>query len=71
MRHIAIPVDVRVSKKEKKKIENCQELKREIKRMWNIRSTCYCIKELGVLVSTVLLQKTLRTVYQGRSYNCG
>ena len=35
---IAIPGDVRVSKNSKDKIERYQELKREIKRMWNIRS---------------------------------
>ena len=34
---IAKPGDIRVSKKEKEKIERYQELKREIKRMWNIR----------------------------------
>ena len=35
---IAIPGDIRVSKKEQKKIEKYQELKRYIKRIWNIRS---------------------------------
>ena len=35
---IAIPGDIRVSEKEKEKIERYQELKTEIKRMWNIRS---------------------------------
>ena len=35
---IAIPGDIRVSKNSKDKIERYQELKREIKRMWNIRS---------------------------------
>ena len=35
---IAIPGDMRVSEKEKEKIERYQELKKEIKRMWNIRS---------------------------------
>ena len=35
---IAIPGDIRVSEKEKEKIERDQELTREIKRMWNIRS---------------------------------
>ena len=33
---IAIPGDIRVSEKEKEKIERYQELKKEIKRMWNI-----------------------------------
>ena len=72
---IAKPGDIRVSKKEKEKIERYQELKREIKRMWNIRiikvipevigtleSTSNrlkkCIEELGVVISTELLQKT-------------
>ena len=36
--HIAIPGDIRVSKKEKEKIERYQELKREIERIWNIES---------------------------------
>ena len=35
---IAIPGDIRVSRKEKKKIERYQELKREVKRMLNIGS---------------------------------
>ena len=72
---IAIPGDIRVSEKEKEKIERYQELKREIKRMWNIRSIKVipvvvgalgstskklkkCIEELGVVISTLLLQKT-------------
>ena len=36
--NIAIPGDIRISEKEKEKIERYKELKREIKRMWNIRS---------------------------------
>ena len=72
---IAIPGDIRVSEKEKEKIERYQELKREIKRMWNIRSIKVIpvvvealgstsrklkkfIEELGVVISTALLQKT-------------
>ena len=35
---IAIPGDIRVSQKEKKKIERYQELKRKIKRIWNIEA---------------------------------
>ena len=77
---VAIPGDIRVSKKEKENIERYQKLKREIKRMWNIRSIkvipvavrALCstskklkssIEELGVIISTALLQKTtlLRT----------
>ena len=71
----AIPGDIRVSEKGKEKIKRYQELKREIKRMWNIRSITVipvvvgalgstskklkkCIEELGVVISTVLLQKT-------------
>ena len=42
----AIPEDLRVSEKEKEKIERYQELKRKIKRMWNIRS----IKVIPVVV---------------------
>ena len=47
--HIAIPGDIRVSEKEKKKIERHQELKREIKRIWNIRS----IKVIPVVVGAL------------------
>ena len=46
---IAIPGDIRVSEKEKEKIERYQELKREIKRMWNIRS----IKVIPVIVGAL------------------
>ena len=35
---IAIPGDIRLCKKEKEKFERYQELKREIKKMWNIGS---------------------------------
>ena len=72
---IAIPGDIRVSKKEKEKVERYHKLKREIKRMWYIRSIKVipvvvgalgstsktlknCIKELGVVINTALLQKT-------------
>ena len=47
---IAILGNIRVSKKEKEKIEGYQELKREIKRMWNIKSikvTPVVVEELG------------------------
>ena len=70
---IAIPRDIRVSEKEKEKIERYQELKREIKRMRNIKSNRFIpvvvgtlgstskkLKkciELGVVISTALLQK--------------
>ena len=33
---IAISGDIRISRKEKEKIERYQELKKEIKRIWNI-----------------------------------
>ena len=46
---IAIPGDKKVSKKEKENIEKYQELKREIKRMWNIRS----IKVIPVVVGAL------------------
>ena len=70
---IPISRDTRVSKKEKGKIERYQELKREIKKMWNIRSIKFisvgalgstskklnnCIQELGFVISTALLEKT-------------
>ena len=72
---IAIPGDIRVTAKEKEKTERNQELKREIKTMWNISSIEVipvvvgalgstskklkkCIEELGVVISTALLQKT-------------
>ena len=49
---IAIPGDIRVSEKEKGKIERYQELKREIKRMWNIRSIKVILVVVGTLGST-------------------
>ena len=49
---MAIPGDIRVSKKEKKKIERYQELKKEIKRMWNIRSINIIPVVVGTLGST-------------------
>ena len=72
---IAMIGDIRVTEKEKEKIERYQELKREIKRMWNIRiikvtpvivgalgskskKLKNCTEELGVVLSTALLQKT-------------
>ena len=72
---ITIHGDIRVSEKEKEKNERYQEPKREIKKMWKIRSIKVisvvvgalgstskklkkCIEELGVVISTTLLQKT-------------
>ena len=46
---IAIPGDIRVSEKEREKIERYQELKGEIKRMWNIRG----IKVIPVIVGAL------------------
>ena len=46
---IAIPGDIRVSKKENEKIERYQELKRETKRIWNVRN----IKVITVVVGTI------------------
>ena len=46
---IAVPVDIRVSEKEKEKIKRYQKLKREIKRVWNIRS----INDIPVVVGTL------------------
>ena len=43
---IAIPGDIRVSEKEKEKIKRYWELKRDIKRTWNIRS----IKVISMVV---------------------
>ena len=54
---IAIPGDIRVSEKEKEKIERYQELKREIKRMWNIRSIKVIPVVVGALGSTSKKQK--------------
>ena len=49
---MAIPGDTRVSEKEKEKIERYQEIKREIKRMWNIRSIKVIPVVVGALGST-------------------
>ena len=46
---IAIPRDIRISQKEKEKTERYLEVKREIKRMWSIRS----IKVIPVVVGSV------------------
>ena len=34
----AVPADKRISEKENEKVEKCQDLKREITRMWNMRT---------------------------------
>ena len=56
---IAIPVGIRVSEKEKEKIERYQEINREIKRMWNIRSIKVMPVVLGVLGSSSKKLKNL------------
>ena len=55
--NIAMPGDIGVSEKEKKKIERYQELKREIKRIWNIRSIKVISVVVGVLCSTSMMLK--------------
>ena len=68
---IAIPADKRIGEEENEKIEKYQDLKREIARMWNLR-TVQVVESLGsvtknsdkwlgklnVKISTSLLQKT-------------
>ena len=49
---IAIPGDIRVGEKEKQNIERYQELNREIKRMWKIRSIKVIPMVVGSLGST-------------------
>ena len=57
---IAIPQDIRVSKKEKEKFDRYQELKREIKRTWIIRSIKVIPVVVGPLGSTLKkLQKCM------------
>ena len=79
---ITITVYIRVKEKQKGKIERYQELKTEIKRMWNIRSikvipvvvgalgsTSKKLKkciELRVAISTALLQKTACILREGQ-----
>ena len=50
---IDIAGDIRLSEKEKEKIEKYQELKREIKRMWNIRNIKVIPVVVGALGSTL------------------
>ena len=49
---MAIPGDIRVGEQEKEKIERYQEIKREIKRMWNNRSINVIPVVVGALGST-------------------
>ena len=49
---IAVPGDIRVIKKEKEKVERYQELKREIRKMWNIKSIRVIPVVVGALDTT-------------------
>ena len=49
---MAIPGDITVGEQEKEKIERYQEIKREIKRMWNNRSINVIPVVVGALGST-------------------
>ena len=63
-----MPVDSRVSDKEKEKVEKYQNLRREIKRIWNMRSVIVVpvivialrriTKNLHAWLEKLLLQKT-------------
>ena len=65
---IAVPVDSRVCDKEKEKVEKHQDLRREIKRIWNMRSVIVVpvivialrriTKNLHAWLEKLLLQKT-------------
>ena len=67
---IAIPGDVRVSEKEMEKIERYQELKREIKKMWNIRSIKVISVVVGALASTEILRRTGSYYRHSRKQHC-
>ena len=49
---IAVPGDIRVIEKEKEKVERHQELKREIRKMWNIKSIRVIPVVVGALDTT-------------------
>ena len=49
---VAIPGDKRMINKEKEKIEKCQNLKREINRLWNLKKIDAIPGLLGVLQRT-------------------
>ena len=49
---IAIPGDIRVSEKEMEKTERYQDLKTEIKRLWNIKNIKVISVNVGALDST-------------------
>ena len=46
---IAVPADIRVAEKEKEKIEKYQDLKREIKRLWKLRTVQVVPVVIGAL----------------------
>ena len=46
---IAVPADTRIAKKELEKVENYQDLKREIKRLWELR----CAKVVPVVIGAL------------------
>ena len=48
---IAVPADVRVEKKEKEKVEKYQDLKNEIRRLWNLRNVEIVLAVIGALES--------------------
>ena len=48
---IAVPGDSRISHKEKEKVEKYQDMKREIKEMWNLRNVVVVLVILGALGS--------------------
>ena len=48
---IAVPGDSRTSDNEKEKVEKYQDLKREIKRIWNVRSVIVVPVIFGALAS--------------------
>ena len=56
MREIAIPADKRIGQKENEKIEKYQDLKREIARMWNMRTAQVVpivVRSLGSVTKTL------------------
>ena len=46
---IAVPVDTRIAEKELEKVEKYQDLKREIKRLWELR----CAKVVPVVIGAL------------------
>ena len=48
---VVVPGDSRISDKEKEKVEKYQDLKREVKRIWNMRSVIVVPVVVGALGS--------------------